>query len=104
MPESGRADMNFLRIFGVVARERFRALRSQADTLFYVAEPCITGMTPSVRHPLLRASGRTNRGLAISKGTGCRVPDKETAWTLSQKHDGPPKRAVLSSIRVTRLA
>jgi hypothetical protein len=44
--------MNFLRIFGVVARERVRALRSQADTLFYVAEPCITGMTPSVRRPL----------------------------------------------------
>jgi hypothetical protein len=52
MPESGRADMNFLRIFGVVAREPVRALRSQADTLFYVAEPCITGMTPSVRRPL----------------------------------------------------
>jgi hypothetical protein len=28
------------------------ALRSQADTLFYVTEPCITGMTPSVRRPL----------------------------------------------------
>src|SRR6185369_764524 len=25
------------------------ALRSQADTLFYTTEPCITGMTPSVR-------------------------------------------------------
>src|SRR5688572_4526726 len=98
MPESGRADMNFLRIFDVVARERFRALRSQADTLFYVAEPCITGMTPSVRRQILRAGGRTNRSLAV-KGSGYRVPDKETAWTLFQKHDGPPKRAVLSSIR-----
>jgi hypothetical protein len=51
--------MNFLRIFGVVARERVRALRSQADTLFYVTEPCITGMTPSVRRPLCtQAVGR----------------------------------------------
>ena len=30
------------------------ALRSQADTLFCAAEPCINGMTPSVRRPFAR--------------------------------------------------
>src|SRR4051812_36418844 len=74
MPESGRADMNFLRIFGVVARERFRALRSQADTLFYVAEPCITGMTPSVRRPLCerRPDEPRSRGLEGRRIRRCR--------------------------------
>src|SRR6185437_934898 len=50
MPESGKADMNFLRIFLAWWRGTWLvALRSQADTLFYATEPCITGMTPSVR-------------------------------------------------------
>ena len=75
------------------------ALRSQADTLFCATEPCITGMTPSVRRPLCaQVAGRT-RVSAVSKGSGCGIPGKGNSRT-SQKHDGPPKRAVLSSNRV----
>jgi hypothetical protein len=87
--------MNFLRIFWRGgAGTCFVALRNQADTLFYAIEPCITGMTPSVRRPLLRAGGRTNEDFrGLDKEADAIFQARGTAWT-SQKHDGPPKRAV----------
>ena len=46
---------------------------SQADTLFYRVEPCITGMTPSVRRPPC-AGGRTNEGFRVVKVSRCDIP------------------------------
>src|SRR5687768_1226324 len=51
-------------------------------------------MTPSVRRQICAQVPEEPEGFAVSNGSGCGVPDKETAWTLSKKHDGPPKRAV----------
>src|SRR3954471_7123317 len=54
-------------------------------------------MTPSVRRPLLRAGGWTKEGFrGLDKAADAIFQAKGTART-SQKHDGPPKRAVLSS-------
>src|SRR6185436_18212728 len=69
------------------------ALRSQADTLFYVIEPCITGMTLSVRRPICTQAVRQAEGLGVAKGGGYGIPGKGNSRCIP-KQDGPPKRAV----------
>src|SRR6185503_12765702 len=90
MPESGRADMKFLRILICGARTCPGAVRDPADTLFCAAEPCIPGMTPSVRHPPARrwidvakdqGRGHGPPGMRHSTGTSGKRPlNKGAIW------------------------